>query len=112
MIYIQGAAAVTHFGCLHFSPALDFVLSLLVVRLILSAYPEARDLKAFRLSGIRLPPSIGANQRSYRVLHFQIAQDAKQLSRHAVGCRGVARYARDLRRILWARLHALAGGLL
>jgi hypothetical protein len=28
--------------------------------------------------GVRLPRSIGANQRSSRFLHFQIAQDADQ----------------------------------
>ena len=61
MICIQGAAAVTHFRCLNFSPALNFVLSLAEV---------------FRLSGVRLPRGIGANQRSSRVLHFRIAQDA------------------------------------
>lgn len=50
MICIQGAAAVTHFRCLNFSPALNFVLSLLVVRLILSRrdIPEAHDFEAFR----------------------------------------------------------------
>lgn len=78
MICIQGAAAVTHFRCLNFSPALNFVLSLLVVRLILSRrhIPQAHDFEAFRLLGIRLPRGIGANQLSSRVLHFRIAQDA------------------------------------
>lgn len=78
MIRIQRAAAVTHFRCLNFSPALNFALSLLVVRLILSMrhIPEAHDFEAFPLSGIRLPRGIGANQRSSLVLHFRIAQDA------------------------------------
>lgn len=75
MIRIPGAAAVTHFRCLNFSP---FVLSSSVVRLMLSRrhIPEAHDFEAFRLSGIRLPRGIGANQLSSRVLHFRIAQDA------------------------------------
>lgn len=75
MICIQGVSAVTHFRCLNFSP---FVLSSSVVRLILSRrhIPEAHDFEAFRLSGIRLPRGIGANQRSSRVLHFPVAQDA------------------------------------
>jgi hypothetical protein len=61
--------------------------------------PEAHDFEVFRLSGLRLPRGIGANQRSSRVLHFRIAQDADhgQLSRDAVGCPDVARCARDLR---------------
>ena len=75
---MQGAAAVTHFRCLNFSPGLNFVLSLLVVRLLLSSrhIPEAHDFEAFRLSGIRLPRGIRASQRSSRALHFRIAQDA------------------------------------
>ena len=77
MICIQGAAAVTHFRCLNFSPAWTS-LSLLVVRLILSRrhIPEAHDFEAFRLSRIRLPRGIAANQRSSRALRFRIAQDA------------------------------------
>ena len=84
MICIQGAAAVTHFRCLNFSPGLNFVLSLLVVSLLLSRrhIPEAHDFEVFRLSGIRLPRGIGANQRSSRVFHFRIAQDAD----HASNC--------------------------
>ena len=73
---MQGAPAVTHFAFLHFSPALNFVLFLLVVRFILSRISEARDFNAFRLSGVRSPRGIGANRRSSRFLHFEIAQHA------------------------------------
>ena len=53
MICIQGAAAVTDFGCLHFSPALNLVLSVLVVRLILSRrhHPRGPRFQSFSAVG-------------------------------------------------------------